>query len=456
MRAIILGAGPTGLGAAWAFERAGAEWMVLEREDRPGGLAASYCRDGFTWDIGGHILFSHYSFFDHVLEEVVPPNEWYVHRRQSFIRIRDAWVPYPLQHHMRFLPQEDQRRCIQGVLELAEKRRVEPAADFEDWIYRTMGKGLADLFMIPYNKKTWVVSPKRMSAKWVGDRVAVPDLARMLQHPDDRAADAEWGLNSRFRFPKSGGMGSVWRHVADSLPPERMSFGAPAVKVDAERRVVLSGSGREYHYDVLISTMPVDQLVRLAGLGAFAVSAGRLERTRTWVGGIGIKGEMPPAAQGRCWMYFPEAEYPFYRVTVLSHYSPQNVPQGCYSLMVEVASRPGDALADDRQLLGDSVRALKQCGLIESGVDPVHTWTYLADYGYPVPTLERDVILESLLPGLERLGIYSRGRFGAWKYEVGNMDHCFMQGVEVARRVLTGSGEETLCHPERINGSGKA
>jgi hypothetical protein len=64
------------------------------------------------------------------------------------------------------------------------------------------------------------------------------------------------------------------------------------------------------------------------------------------------------------------------------------------------------------------------------------------EYAYPVPTLERDQALAVIQPRLEALKIYSRGRFGGWKYEVGNMDHSVMQGVEWAQRMLE-AGQET-------------
>ena len=70
-------------------------------------------------------------------------------------------------------------------------------------------------------------------------------------------------------------------------------------------------------------------------------------------------------------------------------------------------------------------------------------WQYLADYAYPVPTLGRDAALAAIQPRLEALGIFSRGRFGGWKYEVGNMDHSVMQGVELADRLVTGTPETT-------------
>lgn len=58
--------------------------------------------------------------------------------------------------------------------------------------------------------------------------------------------------------------------------------------------------------------------------------------------------------------------------------------------------------------------------------------------GYPTPSLERDGALKQLLPKLQAKGIYSRGRFGSWKYEVGNQDHSFMLGVEAVDNILHG------------------
>jgi hypothetical protein len=46
--------------------------------------------------------------------------------------------------------------------------------------------------------------------------------------------------------------------------------------------------------------------------------------------------------------------------------------------------------------------------------------------------------------------IYSRGRFGAWLYEIGNMDHSVMQGVEFASHVLLGEPEATWIPPKDV------
>lgn len=451
MRIVILGAGPTGLGAAYRLEQAGADWLLLEQAAHPGGLSASFEADGFTWDIGGHIVFSHYKEFDRMLAEVMPAGTYLEHPRRAFIRLGDRWVPYPFQYNLRHLPTGERDRCLAGLETLAAQPPGEAPRHFEDWIRHSMGDGIADLFMVPYNRKVWACEPAAMSAQWVGDRVAVPDLTRIRRHLTEARDDAEWGPNNQFRFPTHGGTGFIWRQLAARLPASRLRFNCTAVSVDPDGRQVLTAGGDRVAYDALISTVPLDRLVAMAGFDDLAGQARRLVRTRTWVLGLGLRGPVPAAARDTCWTYFPEPATPFYRVTVFSNYSPANAPIGHFSLMAEVSSGPERPATDESALVACCTEALRQAGLIAPGATPVHTWTHRVDYGYPVPSLDRDAILACIQPHLERFGILSRGRFGAWKYEVGNMDHSFMQGVEAARRLLTGELELTVNDPETAN-----
>jgi len=74
-----------------------------------------------------------------------------------------------------------------------------------------------------------------------------------------------------------------------------------------------------------------------------------------------------------------------------------------------------------------------------------------AEFGYPVPTVDRDEILHDVVTALEKMNIFSRGRFGGWKYEAANMDHSVMQGVEAVDRILDGTGEVTWPTPNVVN-----
>jgi hypothetical protein len=175
---VILGAGPTGLGAAWRLHELGLDdWVLLEAEAGPGGLASSVVDDrGFTWDLGGHVQFSHYAYYDAVLDRAVG-SAWLTHERQSWIWLKGRFVPYPFQSNLHRLDAQDCARAVRG-LEDAQANVGPPPRNFAEWIPRTFGDGIADLFLVPYNRKVWGCPLEDMAVGWVGDRVAV--VARQL------------------------------------------------------------------------------------------------------------------------------------------------------------------------------------------------------------------------------------------------------------------------------------
>jgi hypothetical protein len=160
--------------------------------------------------------------------------------------------------------------------------------------------------------------------------------------------------------------------------------------------------------------------------------------------GVGIR---QPCPSTKSWMYFPEDNCPFYRVTYLSNYSPCMTPDKdrCYSLLCETSYSEFKCV-DGRRIVDDTIQGLVNAGLIsdQDRNDIIDTWVYHADYSYPTPSVERDQILARAIPFLEHHGIYSRGRFGMWKYEVSNTDHTLMQGVELVNHWLLGENEITI------------
>ena len=93
--------------------------------------------------------------------------------------------------------------------------------------------------------------------------------------------------------------------------------------------------------------------------------------------------------------------------------------------------------------LGRSVGSLIKSTILEEGDQKniVSRYHRIVGYSYPIPTLGRDKALNVLQPALLEKGIYSRGRFGAWRYEIGNMDHSVLMGVEAVNNILAGEKE---------------
>jgi len=439
---IIVGAGPTGLGAAYRLVELGErDLIVLEKNPYPGGLSASFQdKKGFTWDLGGHVIFSHYPYFDKLLEDLLQ-GQYLTHQRKAFIRIGDTWVPYPFQNNIRYLPPAQRWECIQGLLHLPTQNG-EPK-NFREWILRVFGEGIARYFMLPYNFKVWAFPPDTMDWRWIGERVSVVDLERVLKNVILEQDDVSWGPNNTFRFPLSGGTGEIFRRLAARIH-EFITYSCGLLFVHAGEKLLYTTTGRALSYDYLLNTTPLDRFV-LEALkdcpDGIRQAAEKLEHNGVHVVGIGID---QPGDNDKCWMYFPESNCPFYRVTNFHNYSPKNTPKEGRqkALMGEISFSPHKPYYE-KTAVEETIRGLINTGLIRNGDTSfiVSHWHATLDYAYPIPNKERDTALGIIHPWLESHCIFSRGRFGGWKYEVGNMDHSVMQGVEWAEKMLLGKKE---------------
>jgi protoporphyrinogen oxidase len=439
-RVAIIGAGPCGLACARELEQLGhRNWQIFERAPQVGGLARSVIDPaGFTWDLGGHVVFSHYGEFDALLEEVMGADVRH-HDRSSYVRAAERWVPYPFQNNLRHLPPAEMRECLDGLRDAAG---ATPDMNFADWMLGVFGAGITRHFMAPYNLKVWATAPERMGSRWIGERVAVIDYARAAAAVRSGQDELGWGPNSAFQFPATGGTGEIYRRLALPLA-DRIRLGVELTGLDPVAHQLRFSDRSTEAYDVLLSTMPLDQLVvAVDGVpGAVAAAGSELIHNGVFMVGVGLE---QPLVDERSWMYFPDDEVPFYRVTNFAKYSDANVPGSDItrysSYMTETAFSPTRPVSRDG--LADAVVAgLRQVGLADAaaGVASVHTEEI--PYAYPVPTLERDRALAVIQPWLEQHDILSRGRFGTWRYELGNMDHAVKMGVDAARRLVRGDRE---------------
>lgn len=446
MKFLILGAGPCGLGAAYQLNKLGyTDWQLFEKSSHVGGLSASFAdNSGFTWDVGGHVLFSHYEYFDKAVADALG-DAWYEHQRESWVRILQRWVPYPFQNNVRYLPDTALCECLEGLRNLPGNHLE--TANFREWMDTVFGSGIVKYFMEPYNRKVWGVPLETMSKAWIAERVSLVDLSRIEKNIAEQRDDLSWGPNNTFRFPKKGGTGAIYEGISAGFR-ERIHLNHEMETVDLEARQVRFVNGRTELYDIIINTTPLDLFVRACSAVPEQVetATGDLVHNSGLVVGLGIE---EGRADSKCWMYFPENNSPFYRVTNFHNYSPHNVPDGDISRFSSLMCETTYSSTKPEQkttIIDATIQGLISSGMMKEEQRKHVISRYLIDipYSYPVPTLGRDRALAVIQPWLEQKQVYSRGRFGAWKYEVGNMDHSFMQGVEVVERLLSSSEDPTL------------
>ena len=447
-RVLIVGGGPCGLACARQLLELGHDDVcVLESSSGPGGLASSIVDPaGFTWDRGGHVVFSHYGEFDRLLADVMGDDVEH-HERSSYVHVGGAWVPYPMQNNLHRLPPAMAEDALIGLInaQLGDHEISESPAelDFGTWMLDTFGDGIVEQFMRPYNEKVWAHPASAMSSRWIAERVSTVDWQQALRSVITGIDDVTWGPNNLFAFPMRGGTGEIYRRAAATIAPH-IRYDTKVVSIDAGRRIASFADDEQMDYGQLVWTGPLDRLIAILRGAPDVILAAAADLVHNSVTVVGI-GYEAPLTDDRSWLYFPDADIPFYRATNFAKYAARNVPDGrvdryC-SWMTEIASSPWRPL--DQCNLGERVdAAIRRLGLVagDATVASVHVEHLL--YGYPVPTLGLDAALHTIQPFLMDRGVLARGRFGAWRYELGNMDHAVNMGVDAARLLVEGTPEQ--------------
>jgi len=237
----------------------------------------------------------------------------------------------------------------------------------------------------------------------------------------------------------------LYERVAEALP-KPVQLHKEATEIDIQSHEVAFADGSRTSYDRLITTMPIPELLkRMSHCPPSVRTAARdLHHTEGFFVGIGVAD---PCPSSKCWMYFPESDTPFYRVTYLSNYSPQVTPgPGYFSLLAEISASPyKEERADD--IIERTIRGMVSANLLtpdQATQRIVSKQLLRVPYSYPVPTIGRDSALAIIQPWLMEHGIYSRGRFGAWRYEIGQHGPLGDAGRRTRRFSLVGEAGDDM------------
>jgi protoporphyrinogen oxidase len=308
-RAVIIGAGPAGLTAAYELlTRAGIVPVVLEKSEFMGGLSRTVEYKGNRMDIGGHRFFSK---SDRVMDwwlEHLPMehngskpqivsyhgqrrevssngkrNEepaMLVRQRKSRIYFLRKFFAYPIQltaETLRKLGLERVTKIGFSYLRssLFPLKRVE---NLEQFFISRFGRELYQLFFKSYTEKVWGVSCDQISADWGAQRIKGLSIRQTIVHfmkglrkrqGDLRQKDTETSLIEQFLYPKLG-PGQLWEIVAEKVRgfggeiitgQDVVSVETKGEKVTAVLTRDASGEVQRFAGDYFFSTMPVKDLV---------------------------------------------------------------------------------------------------------------------------------------------------------------------------------------------------
>lgn len=430
----ILGAGLCGLSAAYHLQRKQADFILIEREAEAGGLARTETYDGFSFDHSIHILYTHDSYVTGLIRDDLLAGNIGRQARQSYCYTAGVYTEYPYQTNNYGLPPDIVVENLLGLID-AKAAAISAPLHFEDWIYRTFGLGIAERFMLPYNRRQWAWDLKEMNYDWIADRVPRPELRDVLLGAL-RPPSQKHGPNQEFWYPLEGGIEALPRAFVRKIAPERLWTGSPVTAIDCVRREVELAGGKRVRFERLISTLPLPVTVRLMRPAAPEEIRGRaaaLKHNTVHTVNIGFELDGAEPRNRMHWVYFPEEDTIFHRASFPGAFSPWMTPADCGSVQVEISEsvhRP----CDRNTLVERALADLRRIGIL-TGRNRVRVARVVTlDPAYIIYDLKHRENTRIVRDFLNEVHVDSRGRFGEWEYF--NMDQAILSGKAAAEEAL--------------------
>ncbi|HEU5056257.1 MAG TPA: NAD(P)-binding protein [Kofleriaceae bacterium] len=399
---LVVGAGVSGLSFAnWIrAEKPGAEVLVLEKEAEPGGYCRTVVQDGFVWDYSGHFFHFRHPEIEAWLRARMPGADIRTVVKRSLIRYGGRDIDFPFQKNIHQLELADFLDCLVSLYFKDDGQGAAAAPrSFKEMLYRRLGAGICERFLVPYNEKLYACDLDRLDPDAMGrffPHAEVADIIRNFTRPDNAS------YNATFTYPAGGAIEYV-RALLRDLPPATLSLGEPLAGIDLAGRIARTGR-RSVRYRHLVSSAPFPALLALAGV-PHDPAAFSWNRVAVFNLGFDRKG-----AEGVHWMYFPDRSVVFYRVGWYD-----NIHDGQrMSLYVEVGAPAGVAL--DMEALRARVLADLARERIVDGHHLVSSHQTVLDPAYVHITARSLADHRRLAGELAAAGVHPVGRYGGWTY----------------------------------------
>ncbi len=446
---VVVGAGPAGLTAGYAWMKHGGKPLVLEAASQVGGIARTERYRGYRFDIGGHRFFTKVDAVQRLWEEILG-EEFLQVPRLSRIFYRDKFYYYPLQVR-NALTNLGLRESVHIMLSYL-KWKVRPSTEednFEQWVSNRFGGRLYWHFFRTYTEKVWGIPCTQIRADWAAQRIK--DLSFL------KAAFGALGLSksnkpstliTQFHYPRLG-PGMMWERCEDLINAGggevRLRTRVQRINLEGKRVASITtvddeGREEEIQAEHYISSMPVTELIQQMRPAppAEVLRAAEGLKYRDFLIVALITEDSEPFPDN--WIYIHSPDVKVGRIQNFRSWSRDMVPDDQHtSLGMEYFCQCGDGLweMDDAELIDLAGTELDRLGLGRKAA-VVDGTVVRQKKAYPVYDPEYKANLDVLSGYLKTLeNLQTVGRNGMHRYN--NQDHSMLTALLAVRNCL---GEE--------------
>lgn len=431
-RIAILGGGLSGLTVGYMLSQKGWNVEILEKESECGGLMRSVQENGFTFDIGGtHVIFSKDEEVLNFMLNLLGDNK-IKNKRNAKILYKGRYIKYPFENGLADLPKEENFECLYYfIINLIKKEKgeIKPPKNLKEWFYYTLGKGIAEKYLIPYNEKIWKYPLEDISIEWV-ERIPNPSIEDVIK--SSLGIETEGYTHQLyFYYPKKGGIQALIRSLESKIKGIIIR-NFEIKKIRKENGVWIVSNGKEERiYDRIISTIPIFDLVNAVNPEKeIREVVKKLKYNSLITVMIGVD---TPKLNDFSWLYIPDRNVLPHRVSFPSNFSPYVAPKGKSSVLAEITCRPLDEIwrMKDEKILDEVIEQLHELKIINKNKVCYQNVKRLK-YAYIIYDLEYKKNIEIVRKYFKKIGIDLIGRFSEFEYM--NMDACIRHAIDFVRR----------------------
>lgn len=419
---LIIGAGIAGLGASYALRGKGYSPIILEKDDTYGGLAGNFTvAGGFRFDRFVHFSFTNNEKVNDIFNKSTEGNILR-HTPNPFNVYKGKWIKHPAQNNLYPLSKEEKDKIIEDFKSRPNNVDVTAIHDYEQWLRIQYGNTFAEHFPMAYTPKYWMCEASELETKWVGNRLYQPSIDEVVEGANSAETPVTY-YAKEMRYPTKGGFKQYLSELAKDAD---IRYNSEVVEIDVKNHTLKTANGMEYQYSRLISSMPLPLLIsRLKNEVPEDVrkAARLLKCTSGYQISIALKGKnIPPYL----WWYIYDKDILPARVYSPSLKSPDNVPEGCSSLQLEVYCEK-DVYSRD-ELIEKSVKPLIKLGAIREE-DIIEIDVRFEPWANIVFDHNIYEVRKTVIDYIRSVGIEPIGRFGLWDYLW--TDQALLSGLDI-------------------------
>lgn len=409
---LIIGSGISGLTCAFCLKD---NYMIIEKEDKPGGLCKTFYEDEFVWDYAGH--FFHFatpeikSFF----EKNIDDGDMVRCIKNTNINYNGMTIDYPFQMNIHQLPKAEFIDSLYDLFHRAEKEKYD---NFEDMLYGKFGKSITEKFLKPYNEKLYACNLNDLDTNAMGRFFPYANPEQII---DNMKRTTLQTYNSTFDYPKQGAQFFI-DILLRQINPSKLMLNSEVESIDPASNTVVV-NGKTYKYEFLINTMPLNHFIELLPNNETNNIKNSLSCNKVLVFNLGFdKGAIDSHIH---WTYIPMKDVNFYRVGFYNNI----LNSEKLSMYIEIGYAENDEI-DVNYQLKLTLENLKKLGIITDHKLIAHN-ALIINPGYVHITEQSNKSVAEFRNKMIKKNIYTIGRYGKWTYC--SIEDCMIDAIKLVR-----------------------